>query len=101
MSLYVGPGGAERLGDILRAEFTGSWTAARFATAYAKMSGVDHLHDVLATFASAGGRTLSASIGIDQHGTSYEALAALLALFAPHGHDLFVCHNPRSKGAIA
>ncbi|MDQ3388027.1 MAG: phospholipase D family protein [Gemmatimonadota bacterium] len=101
MSLYVGPGGTERLGDILRAEFQATWTAARFATAYAKMSGINHVYDILATFASTDGRTLRATIGIDQHGTSYEALAALLTLFAPHGHELFVCHNPRIKGSIA
>lgn len=101
VSLYVGPNGTQRLGDILLAEFNAPWTAVQFATAYAKMSGIDHVHDVIQTFASTPGRKLKATVGIDQHGTSYEALAALIALFAPHGHEIFVCHNPRSKGAVA
>lgn len=101
MSVYVGPGGTHRLGDILRAEFMADWITVRFAVAYAKMSGIDHLYEVLAHFASTQGRTLTATIGIDQHGTSYEALAALLALLVPHGHEVFVCHNPRSTGSAA
>lgn len=97
MSLYVGPDGTRRLGNILRSELGRGWSRLQFASAYVKMSGLDHLHDLFEAFASSPGRVVRASVGIDQHGTSYEALAALLEIFAPHNHELFVCHNPRSK----
>lgn len=99
MSLYVGPGGTERLGDLLVRELGGSWTEFRAAVAYAKMSGIDHLHTQLEGFATRASR-VTVTVGIDQHGTSYEALAWLLDKLGSHGHELYVRYNPRSSAGV-
>jgi len=101
MSIYISPNGVSRLGDLLLREFANDWKELRFAVAYAKMSGVDHIYSPLKAFASDPSRSVSGSIGIDQLGTSYEALAALLSLLQPPTHKLFICHNARSTSSVA
>jgi len=100
MSLYISPNGMSRLGDLLLREFAGDWKELRFAVAYAKMSGLDHIYSSLKTFASDPSRSVLGSIGIDQLGTSYEALAALLSILQPPTHKVFICHNARSKAGV-
>jgi hypothetical protein len=98
MSLYVSPDGNRRLGEILRAEFAAAWTRVWFAVAYLKVSGIQHIYDVMSAFAQSPNKSVRATIGIDQHGTSYEGLATLLNVVGPN-QELFVCYNPRSKAA--
>ncbi len=97
MSIYSGPDGSQRLGDLLMDALAGHWTQFRAAVAYAKMSGIDHIHGAVSAFAGATGKSVRLTVGIDQHGTSYEALAALIDLLAPHGHGIYVRYNPRSS----
>lgn len=97
MSYYLGPDGADRLGDVIAGELPGDWDELAFAVAYAKLSGVDHIYEALATAADDGrGRPIRITVGIDQHGTSYEALAALLEALPGPGQKVYVRHNPRS-----
>lgn len=88
MKLIVQPYG-EKLGNLLTEDLcSGKYRSFIFSVAYAKISGVDALYDPIQTFCAAGG-TVSATIGIDQKNTSYEALRAVLGFADP----LFIFHN--------
>lgn len=88
MKLIVQPHDA-RVGELLVEDLRSKrYHTFLFCAAYAKLSGVSALDDALREFTSNGGATY-ASVGIDQRGTSYEALRALMELSA----ELYVVHN--------
>ncbi|MEQ9398770.1 MAG: phospholipase D family protein [Longimicrobiales bacterium] len=97
MNIYFRGDEVARLGDLLTAELAEPWTSLRAAIAYAKLSGVDHVYAGLKLLSERVGTTISLSVGIDQHGTSFEALDALRQVLTPAAHHLYVCHNPRSS----
>lgn len=78
-----------KLGKLLIDDLaSGKYQTFTFFVAYAKISGVDALYDSLVAFRAAGG-TISATIGIDQKNTSFEALRGVLGL----AEELFLFHN--------
>jgi len=83
------------VGDVLRKELLSRrWKIFRAGVAFAKMSGVKHLDAPLRSFIAAGGRCVI-SVGIDQGGTSFEALSQLLG--AVHqGGSVYVAHEALS-----
>lgn len=79
----------ERLGELLVEDLRSKrYHTFLCCVAYAKLSGVSALHDPLKEFTEEGG-AVYAAVGIDQGGTSYEALGTLLNLPA----ELYVVHN--------
>ena len=87
------PFGAKRAGDWLRENLAKkSWTEFRAAAAFAKLSGIRHLTGYLRDFCQR--RKATISIGVDQRGTSKEALHRLLT--AMSGQPLFVFHHAHS-----
>ncbi|HEY3762025.1 MAG TPA: phospholipase D family protein [Verrucomicrobiae bacterium] len=94
ISLIHHPSGERRLGDLLAENFQkGDWKAFRAAIAFAKRSGVKHLVKSLKSFGAYG--TTKISVGIDQEGTSAEALIDLLAAVQSTG-EVWVVHNETS-----
>jgi len=87
------PAEANRLGDILIANFDRDWTHFRAAVAFVKRSGVKHIAGPLARFAQ--NRDVEIIVGIDHNGTSFEGLQELLAAVQPNGR-LIVFHNRRT-----
>ncbi|HEV3320950.1 MAG TPA: phospholipase D family protein [Solirubrobacteraceae bacterium] len=89
--MLLRPPGAS-VGGLLAAELRSTrWTTFRAGVAFAKMSGVKHLDAPLRAFVSRGGRC-TISVGMDQGGSSFEALSQLLG--AVHGGgDLYIVHE--------
>lgn len=72
------------------------WKSFRGAVAFAKRSGVKHLAAPLKQFSSHG--VTKIIIGVDQEGTSAEALTELLASIQPTG-EAWVYHNEASTNS--
>ena len=68
-----------QLGEILKDKMAGPYNKLTILSAFAKNSGVLRLKPTLEQFKSAGGY-IEAFIGVDAHGTSYEAVLNLFEL---------------------
>lgn len=68
-----------QLGEILKDKMAGPYNKLTILSAFAKNSGVLRLKPTLEQFKSAGGY-IEAFIGVDAHGTSYEAVLNLFYL---------------------
>lgn len=89
------PSGQIRLGDLLIANLRQrKWTHFRAAVAFAKQSGVGHIREALADFASRG--QVKISIGVDQEVTTREGVQLLLTTLNGHG-EVWVFHNRNSS----
>ena len=77
-----------QLGEILIDKMAGSYNKLTILSAFAKNSGVLRLKPALEQFKSAGGR-IEAFIGVDAHGTSYEAVLNLFELC----DELYIVHS--------
>lgn len=84
------PAPANRLGDYLKANLSGSWTQFRAAVAFVKHSGTKHIASLLNAFAKE--NQVEIIVGIDHRGTSFEGLSDLMQAVAPHGR-VIVFHN--------
>jgi HKD family nuclease len=85
------PEGEKRLGELLVGNLqNGGWKTFRAAVAFAKRSGVKHLVKSLKLFGTHCKSKIS--VGVDQEGTSAEALTDLLAAVQPTG-EVWVFHN--------
>lgn len=89
MNIVCQPFG-DRLGDRLIECLHAPYQYFKFAVAYAKTSGTDHLIGHMQHFVQNGG-TISGSVGVDQQNTSKEALEYLLDV----SNELFIFHNER------
>jgi hypothetical protein len=97
ITLIHHPEGDQRLGDLLVENLQKNiWKSFRGAVAFAKRSGVKHLAASLKQFSSHG--VTKIIIGVDQEGTSAEALTELLASIQPTG-DAWVFHNEASTNS--
>src|SRR5205823_10607502 len=91
IALVHHPEDETRLGDLLQKNFRDStWLQFRAAVAFAKLSGTKHLCPYLQQFVRTGAVKLS--VGIDHHGTSFEALNELLTSVGSNG-EVYVFHN--------
>ena len=77
-----------QLGDILATKMGQPFNRLTILSAFAKNSGVLRMKPAIETFTSNGG-TITAFIGLDAHGTSYEALLNLFHLC----DSLYVIHS--------
>jgi HKD family nuclease len=76
------PFSEQRLGDVIKEALNKQdkeWHSFQAAVAFAKRSGVAHIQNELQSFIDQGGHVRMV-IGIDQHGTSIEALSDLLSI---------------------
>jgi HKD family nuclease len=90
-SLIHHPAGDIRLGTLLLENLRQArWDTFKAAVGFAKRSGTKHVAPAIRTFAGRGGVQLS--IGIDQGGTSAEALQDLLDAVGEKGR-VFIFHN--------
>lgn len=88
------PFSEQRLGDVLKEALNkenSGWRSFQAAIAFARRSGVAHLQDELKGFVDRGGRVRMV-IGIDQYGTSIEALSDLLNTIGDKG-ELWINHD--------
>lgn len=95
MRLLIRPFSEESLGDILRRELesqTGDYDTFYAAVAYLKTSGLSYIREPLQAFIQNGGKARIVA-GIDQFGTSYEALQTLLSISG--NCELWVNHDTR------
>lgn len=93
MKLISMPNDEFRLGDALvEALQDARYSNFEAAIAFVKTSGVKHLKEPLERFLARNGK-ISITIGIDQHGTSREALEQLLAVVSNTDSQLRVYHN--------
>jgi HKD family nuclease len=91
IALVHHPDAEPRLGDLLRKNLCDSkWLLFCAGVAFAKLSGIKHLCPHLWQFLRRGHVKLS--IGIDHHGTSFEALNDLLASLGSNG-EAYIFHN--------
>src|SRR2546427_12455545 len=91
IALVKHPDDESRLGDLLKNNLCDEkWHLFRAAVAFAKISGTKHLWPHLRQFLRTGDVKLS--VGIDHHGTSFEALDELLASLGGNG-ETYVFHN--------
>jgi HKD family nuclease len=91
------PEGEQRLGDFLIENLQkGVWKSFRGAVAFAKRSGVKHLTKPLKQFGKDG--VTKIIVGVDQDGTSAEALTELSASIQPTG-EAWVFHNEASTNS--
>ena len=81
-----------QLGEILKDKMAGPYNKLTILSAFAKNSGVLRLKPTLEQFKSAGGY-IEAFIGVDAHGTSYEAVLNLFELC----NELYIVHSERSS----
>lgn len=82
----------ERLGDVLRHELSsGEWTRLDAAVAFVRRAGVNHLADSVRAFLRTG--RVRFVVGIDLEGSSYEGMAALMAILDDPNAELWVFHN--------
>jgi len=104
MELIVQPFGQQTLGEYLKdllGDNSGVYHIFQAAVVFAKISGVQHIQDELRGFVASGG-SVRIVIGIDQHGTSQEALLALLdsvddggEIWINHDEAQFVSFHPK------
>ena len=90
MEFIYQPAPANRLGDYLKDNFSGSWTQFRAAIAFVKRSGTKHIAPSLGDFAKE--NQVEIIVGIDHRGTSFEGLSDLIEAVVPHGR-VIVFHN--------
>lgn len=81
-----------QLGEILKDKMAGPYNKLTILSAFAKNSGVLRLKPTLEQFKSAGGY-IEAFIGVDAHGTSYEAVLNLFELC----NELYIVHSESSS----
>ncbi len=89
-----------QLGDILREKLlSGNYKHFIIVSAFAKNSGVLRMKEAIQSFRNAGGR-VDAFIGLDAHGTSYEAVCNLLTfvdnLFIVHDNNPSITFHPKA-----
>jgi hypothetical protein len=94
-SLIRQPNGSPPLGEVLLMAFADTtWTTVWASVAYVRTSGVKHVSGSLQNF---GLRAIGDSklvVGIDQQGSSLEALEELYLILAGWGGELFILRNP-------
>lgn len=86
------PGGTALGGTLLAALADAEYTRLYASVAYAKRSGVAFILASLVAFQARG--DVSVTVGIDQQGTSLEALQDLYLALGGEGAQLFVLRNP-------
>lgn len=94
MELIIHPFSQRALGDFLKDLLIGEtqgYHTFQAAVAFAKLSGVQHIREALRQFVEHGG-FIRLVIGIDQYGTSLEALSALLETIQSQG-DIWINHD--------
>jgi HKD family nuclease len=94
MELIIHPFGEQTLGGYLKELFANESKAFhtfQAAVAFAKISGVQHIREELREFVVRGGFARMV-IGIDQHGTSQEALSALMEAVG-EGGEIWINHD--------
>lgn len=93
MELISNPFGSVRLGEHLIKNLQHHrWTRFRGGAAFAKISGLQHLLQPLRQFAATG-RQVELVIGVDHHGTSYEALEQLYNALPYGSATTYILHN--------
>lgn len=95
MKIILQPFSEQRLGDMLKTALSEQgqiWNSFQAAVAFAKRSGVAHLQNELQGFVDRGGY-IRIVIGIDQYGTSIEALSDLLNIIGDKG-EIWINHEP-------
>jgi HKD family nuclease len=86
------PRGTPNIGEIFLACLADSqWETCRIAVAFARAAGTHLIRDALAGFAGRG--ALEIVVGLDEQGTSKDALEELAAAVLPRG-QLLCAHNP-------
>jgi len=91
ITILHNPAGTKRLGDLLIDNLNNqTWSSFRAAIAFAKRSGVKHVAFHLTEFAKRA--HVKISLGLDQCGTSYEAVEDLLKTLGSIG-ELWLFHN--------
>lgn len=87
------------LGEILKERLRRPYPEFTIVSAFAKNSGVLRLKPAMEAFRARGGR-IQAYLGIDAHGTSYEALLNLLSLcdavYIVHSANPYVTFHPKA-----
>ncbi|GAB4408740.1 MAG: hypothetical protein Fur0044_02100 [Anaerolineae bacterium] len=95
MKIILQPFNEHHLGDMLKTALSEQgqiWNSFQAAVAFAKQSGVAHLQNELQGFVNRGGY-IRMVIGIDQYGTSIEALSDLLSIIGDKG-EIWINHEP-------
>jgi hypothetical protein len=83
----------DRFGDILCRELkSGEWTQWKWASAWVRRSGVEHLRESIDVFMASGGR-ICGIVGVDLGNTTKEGLEELLAISQNRNAEFYVHHN--------
>jgi HKD family nuclease len=94
ISVIDQPFGGSWLGDLVRGELASNdWSSFDVAVAWARLSGVRKIQGSLRAFAQRPGTTVRMIVGIDQGGTSIEAMQLLWRLLQPRGR-LYIYQDP-------
>lgn len=89
------PDGTSTLGEVLLTALADpQWTTIRASVAYAKMSGVKHISGPLQAFGNRADDDSWLVVGIDQQGSSLEAVEELFLLVNDWGGGVFILQNP-------
>lgn len=89
------PNGSPPLGEVLLAAFADTaWTTIWASVAYVKVSGVKHISGSLQNFGARATGDSKLVVGIDQQGSSLEAIEALYLILDGWGGELFILRNP-------
>ena len=91
MRIIAQPMGGATVGGLLTSALNSHYSSFSLAVAFARLSGVRFLANPMRTFLQAGG-SIRATVGIDQDGTTYEALSSLLEIISSNG-ELWVNHD--------
>ncbi|MBZ0297286.1 MAG: phospholipase D family protein [Anaerolineae bacterium] len=95
MRVILQPFSDEKLGTLLNRELeaTTGYSSFQAAVAFLKMSGMQHIQSALQTFIDREGY-IRMVVGIDQYGTSFEALQTLLAIIGNRG-EIWINYDTR------
>lgn len=89
------PDGADALGDVVLAALADpTWVSLRAAIAYVKVSGVQHLSGPLQAFVTRAPGDCKLVVGVDQQGSSIEAVEELFLILDAAGGELWILRNP-------
>jgi hypothetical protein len=87
----------DSVGATVRSALAADWTGFRASVAWAKLSGVRLIQSSLRDFAARPARTASVAVGVDNGGTSFEALVLLWRILGTG--QLFVYQDALGPGA--
>lgn len=86
------------LGARLVAELANpKWQSVGAAVAFIKLSGLKYIGDGLAAFLTAHPGNVTITVGVDQGGSSIEAVADLHAIVTGGGGRLLIAQNPQGR----